>query len=231
MLTLHLEYGGRSTRVGLLGLPPAAVKPTLVNRSSEGEVRTRRLLSGTRKQLKDVTFEALLNGDPELDLSVAGIELDQDSVSAAYFDPAAERPEAIGDFQDIDIVYDSQGNEKARRPHRKLKCNLDELHPVKITKRLPLAEVLTGFAFKSSLQVGHVDGLTFDFLHALAKDLQDKQEAAVLGAGAKGNMPLVLRESGSPYRAFLVGEVEGAERYRLLMLISDQELKMPEPKA
>ena len=67
-----------------------------------------------------------------------------------------------------------------------------------------------------------------EFLFALAKELHDKQEVAFLGAGPKGNQPLVVREKGSPCRAFLFGEVRG-EEYRLVVMLSDQELKQPAP--
>jgi hypothetical protein len=53
---------------------------------------------------------------------------------------------------------------------------------------------------------------------------------ALLGAGPKGAGPLVLRDGGMPFRAFLYGEAEGEgdkARYRLLLLLSDQELKKP----
>jgi hypothetical protein len=53
---------------------------------------------------------------------------------------------------------------------------------------------------------------------------------ALLGAGPKGAGPVVLRDGGSPFRAFLYGEAEGSgekARYRLLLLLSDQELKLP----
>ena len=49
----------------------------------------------------------------------------------------------------------------------------------------------------------------------------------MLGAGQKGNQPLVLREGGSPYRAFLHGETGKDGTYRLLVLLSNQELKLP----
>ena len=72
--------------------------------------------------------------------------------------------------------------------------------------------------------------MTFDFLHGLAKSLQDSRSLALLGAGLKGAGPLVLRDGGTPFRAFLYGEAEGSgeeARYRLLLLLSDQELKRP----
>ncbi|MGQ0799462.1 MAG: hypothetical protein ACT4NL_05025 [Pseudomarimonas sp.] len=231
MQTLHLEIAGKSTRVALYTLPRARPRSEPVQRTLTGPIGSRRLISGIRKSPADLSFDALRDSDPELDLAVAGTAIETDSVSTAYFERDAPEAGPVGDFKDVDIVYDALGVEKARRPHLKRSSNLDDLHPVKLTKRIPLAEALSNFVIKSTLQVAHVDGLTFDFLHTLARDLASKQEVAVLGAGAKGNLPLVLREGGSPYRAFLAGEVESAERYTLLLLISDQELKLPEARA
>jgi len=73
----------------------------------------------------------------------------------------------------------------------------------------------------------HEDGLGHNFLQGLAEKLEKEKSVAVLGAGQKGNQPLVLRECGSPYRAFLFGESGKDGTYRLLILLSNQELKLP----
>lgn len=226
-LTLHLEHAGKSARVALHGLPLDKPKPQLVNATKTGEVGSRRLITGIRKSAEGLSVEALKAADPELELELAGTELDADATSPAWFDAAAESPRPIGDFAEVEVVHDASGAEKARRPRLIRKCNLNELHPVKLGKRIPAADALSAFAFKQSLQVAHVDGLSFEFLRGLAQELAKKNEVAVLGAGPKGNLPLVLREAGSPYRAFLYGEVEG-DRYKLLLLLSDQELKRPD---
>lgn len=228
MMSFHLEYGGRSTRVGLYALPQAKPRQQPLTRTPAGQIGNMRLISGVKKSADGLSFEALRDGDPELDLALAGTLIEADNVTAAYFDRDAAVRRPIGDFQDIDVVYDAKGVEKSRRAHLKRSNNLDQLHPVKAGKRMPLEDMLMSFVVKSTLQVAHVDGLTFEFLKGIAKELADKQEVAVLGAGAKGNMPLVLREGGTAYRAFLAGEVDGAERYKLLLLLSDQELKLPE---
>lgn len=227
-LTLHLEYAGRSARVALHGLPTASPRVDISSRTRCGEVQSRRLINGIRRKLPDLSYDALLDGDPELDLELAGEELAPDSTTPAWYDPNAADPKPIGDFADIDVVYDAKGQEKARRPHLVRHSNLNELHPIKLGKRLPALEALTGFAYKQSLQVAHVDGLTYEFLRELARDLAQKGEVAVLGGGPKGNQPLVLREAGSAYRAFLYGEVDAEGRYKLLLLLSDQELKRPD---
>jgi len=227
-LTLHLEYGGRSARVALHGLPLAKPKLALHTASKVGEVNLRRLVTGVRRNADGLDFAQLVAGDPELDLVLAGTEVDPDSTTPAWFDPSASIATPIGDFADVDVVFDAHGVEKTRRPHLVRRSNLNELHPIKLGKRLPANDALAGFAFKQTLQLAHVDGLSFEFLRDLAKDLAAKNEIAVLGAGPKGNMPLVTRESGTAYRAFLHGEVDQQGRYKLLLLLSDQELKLPD---
>ena len=37
-------------------------------------------------------------------------------------------------------------------------------------KKIPKAQAVTKFVFKRSLQVRHVDGLTFDYLYAIARN-------------------------------------------------------------
>lgn len=226
-MTLHLEHGSRSAKLALHGLPPHKPKPKVQQRTGAGEVGSWRIANGVRKDAAAAGFAALRDGDPELDLQLAGTEIDSDETNPAWFDPNVAAPVPVGDFADIDIVMGPDGGEKTRRPHLIRRPNLDELHPVKLGKRLPLAEALTGFAFRQMLQLAHTDGLTFEFLRDLAADLAAKQEVAVLGAGPKGNLPLVLREHGGAYRAFLYGAVDTAGRYQLLLLLSDQELKLP----
>ncbi len=113
------------------------------------------------------------------------------------------------------------------------KRNLDDLHPVKAGKRLPLIPTLTGFVWKASLQIVHEDSVTRDFLYHIARDLHEKQEMMTTGAGPKGNQPLVIRDDGTPYRGFLHGEIQPGSnpddgQYKLLLLLSDQELKLPQ---
>jgi hypothetical protein len=229
MLDFHLELNGKSARVGLHGLPVAKPKVTIKYATGAGEISSRRMASGIRKTAV-VSFDSLRDGDPELDLGLAGMRIDADDTTPAYFDASADQPQPIGDFNDVDIVFDASGSEKARRPHLKRTANLNDVHPIKVTKRISQTEALSSFAPKQSLQVVHVDGLSFDFLRDFALDLIAKNEAAILGAGPKGNLPIVLRNHGTPYRGFLVALSANAEAYQLLLLLSDQELKLPEAK-
>ena len=232
MNIIHLDLQGKTARVLFQPLPHARPKPVIRQLTGAGAVSSMRILNGAQPKLDPFKLTAadLTTADPELQLTAAGEILDPDMLTVAYFDPAAERPEPVADFKQVDIVYDATGQEKERRPHITRKNNLNELHAVKIGKRLPVADALTGFVFKQVYQIVHEDGVQKDFLFHIAEDLHKKQEMAILGAGPKGNQPLVVRDKGSPYRAFLYGEVgsgEDAGKYKLLLLLSDQELKRP----
>ena len=229
MLDFHLELNGKSARVGLHGLPVATPKKAVKYATGAGEVAGRRMITGIRKNLK-TDFAALRDGDPELNLELAGTQIDADDTTPAYFDPNSATPRPVADFNDIDIIFDANGVEKARRPHLNRPANINDLHPIKVTKRIPISDALTEFAPKHTLQVAHIDGLSFDFLRAFAADLVAKNEAARVGAGPKGNLPIVLRAHSSPYRGFLIAKAAPADRYQLLLVLSDQELKLPEPR-
>jgi hypothetical protein len=242
MATLHLEFSGKSTRVSLFPLSAAAPRPEVISTTKLGVVKSITVQNGLRRDAS-LTAQAIIDGDPEIDLTLAGNSVERDQLSTAYFDASAASPAPIGDFNDLDLVYSASGEERERRQHKTRKANLDELHPIKLGKRMPVTEMLSQFVVRSCVQLAHVDGLTFEFLRDIARDLQQKGEVVALGSGPKGLGPLILRESGTAYRAFLFGEVDdhqsqaaqGAidqnQRYKLLMLLSDQEFKLPEAKA
>lgn len=227
MLNLHLDVNGKSAHVGLHGLPAARPRRKTELRLPNGAaVVTARIAKGL-SGVVPTSIEAMRDADPELDLATAGTVFEAESLTPAWYDPA-NPGKPVADFQMVDVIYDATGAEKTRRPHLVRTPNLDELHPVKLGKRLAVAEALSQFVIKQTLQLAHTDGLTFEFLKSIATELASKGEVAILGGGPKGNLPLVIRHGGSPYRAMLYGEIHPDGRYKLLLLLSDQELKLPE---
>jgi hypothetical protein len=100
--------------------------------------------------------------------------------------------------------------------------------PIRWTgRKMPKSDVVRKFAFRRSMQLQHVDGVTFDFLFAMAKELADEDVMVLLGAGESGKDPIVLQMNGSPYRGFLEGRIDG-DCYLLLLHLSNMELKKPE---
>jgi len=227
MLTIHLENDGRSARVGLSAPPAEKAAAPLEQVTAAGKIKRVQALNG-QNPLTTVDSVQLTSGDPELDLQSAG-RLMRDA-TAVYLDTSATQPVIATEFKEMEVVYTTDGQEKERRARVFRTANVDTTAPLKIVRRMPVNECLTRFVFRASQQLFHTDGLTFDFLHGLAKSLHESRTMALLGAGPKGAGPLVLRDGGTPFRAFLYGEVEGGAgqaRYRLLLLLSDQELKRP----
>ena len=227
MLTIHLEHEGRGARVALSATPAEKALAPLEQVSSAGKIKRVQALNGQRAFAVEDGLQ-LIDGDPELDLAAAG-RLLRDA-TPVYIDPAAAEPVIATNFKEVEVVYAPDGSEVERRARVFRTANVDTTAPLKIARRLPAAECLSKFVFRSMQQLVHTDGLTFDFLHGLAKSLHDSGSMALLGAGPKGASPLVLRDGGLPFRAFLYGEAEGSgedARYRLLLLLSDQELKRP----
>jgi hypothetical protein len=227
MLTIHLENEGRSARVSLSPPPAEKIMAPLEQVTPAGKVKRVQALNG-QNYLPEASSTQLIEGDPELDLELAGRMMHD--ATAIYLDTSAAQPAIATEFKEVEVVYTPDGQEKERRSRVFRTANVDTTAPLKIVRRLPVKECLTKFVFRGMQQLTHTDGLTFDFLYALAKSLQDSQSMALVGAGPKGAGPLVLRDGGTPFRAFLFGEVEGSgaeARYRLLLLLSDQELKRP----
>lgn len=171
--------------------------------------------------LGDKLGQALLDGDPEIDREVVGrVAGDTQTV---FLSGSGEVLHASPSL--VDVLYAPDGNERERKPAEDVPANTNEEAPVRWTKmRMKRSEVVTKFAFRRTVQIKHVDGLSFDFLYAMAKDLADKDEVALLGAGPKGRDPLIFQENGTPYRAFLEGRIDG-QKYKLLLHLSNLELR------
>jgi hypothetical protein len=96
-------------------------------------------------------------------------------------------------------------------------------------KFLPKADVYNKFVMVQKMQLFHINGLTYDFLYGIAKELEQKNCLLLMGAGPKANQPIVLRRGSVPYRGFLEGRTRGDE-YSLVMHLSNIELKAPDAK-
>jgi len=165
---------------------------------------------------------ALIAGDPEIDSETAGSFLRD--TSRVFVN--SDRKIVYGVTQ-IEIVRNPDGSEKARRPKKAQMPNVNAEQPLAWSgKLLPKREVYNKFVFVAKLQVVHVNGITYDFLFDIARQLEEKNSLLLVGAGPKANQPLILRYGALPYRAFLEGRTRGAE-YCLLLHLSNIELKAP----
>lgn len=169
--------------------------------------------------------EALVKGDPEVDIERFGISLW--NLSRVYTNL---KDELVFRIEQFEIVKTPFGEEKERRPRVREEANVDTDQPLKWTGTLlPKGEVYRKFVFSTKMQIVHVNGLTFDFLYDIAKELHDANALMLIGGGRGGKQPLVFRSGSVPYRGFLEGRVKG-DQYKLILHLSNMELKPPPPE-
>lgn len=194
-------------------------------------VRLQRLIKGTEKTTYEALLErfgspeeiskALVEGDPEIDLAQVGRRLG--FTSRVYLGPKGN---VLYVARVLKVVYGPDGNEQSREDFIDVDATVGEdLPPIPWTGRLlPVDQVLRRFALVRKLQLRHVNGLTFDFLYEMAKTLEDSGKLMYVGAGAKGQQPLIFQTNGTPFRGFLEGRTQG-DTYRLVLHLSNLEIK------
>ncbi len=167
--------------------------------------------------------EALIAGDPEVDIARVGQRLEH--TVPVYLDGAGAVLQV--EPQLVELVLQADGTEKERRAPVETASNTNVAQPVRWTgRKLPMTDAVRRFAFCRTVQLQHVDGLTYDYLHAMAVDLEQAGAVMLLGTGEKGTGALIFQANGRAYRGFLSGATDG-RRYRLLLHLSDMELKAP----
>ena len=179
------------------------------------------------KSLGDVYSQNLIDSDPEIDLEMVGRTID--GTNTVLLDqenqPLFCAPEIL------EIIYGPDGKEVERRTPVEVAPNVNEEVPIKWTgKLIPRTDLVRKYGIKRTMQLRHVDGVTYDFLFAIAKELHEKDSVMLLAGGEGGKGPLVLQSNGSPYRGFLDGRIEG-DTFLLLLHLSAMELKKPAAKA
>ena len=171
----------------------------------------------------DKVGQALIHEDPEIDFETVGSFLHD--TSRVYVSPERK---IVHKVQQWEVVRNPDGSERLRRPRQSITPNVTSEQPLRWTgKLLPKREVFNKYVIVGKMQIVHVNGLTYDFLYDMARELEKKDSLLVVGAGPKGNQPLILRRGSTPYRGFLEGRTRGAE-YCLLLHLSNMELKAPE---
>ena len=165
--------------------------------------------------------EALIAGDPEVDMELMGLKLE--GMKRIYITP--DQRVAYG-VTLSEHVFLADGTEKEVRPESTTTANIAiDGMPLRWTgKLIPKDKAARMFVFKKSYQVQHINGLTYDFLYDMAKKLADANAMMLVGAGAKGVEPLVMSNGGTPYRAFLEGRVAD-DKYALILRLTNLELK------
>ncbi len=169
----------------------------------------------------------LIASDPEVDIERVGMLVEQ--TQTVFLDGDGQLMYADPKF--IELVLNADGTEKERRDPVDTTGNVSADLPVRWTgRKIPIKDAVRRFSFRRSMQLQHVDGLTFDYLYEMAKELEDSSALMLIGTGDKGTGPLVFQANGRQYRGFLEGRTRGTS-YRLKLHLSDMELKKPVAQA
>lgn len=176
--------------------------------------------SDYQMQLAAKLAEDLVVSDPELDLELTGKFID--NVARVYIN---EDYQPVFKVQKIENIFLPSAELKEEREPKYYESNIAGTGMVSWTgKLMPKLKVYNRLIFHKKYQLRHVNGLTYDFLYDMAKQLSDQDSLMMLGAGASGTEPLVLNDGGKPYRGFLEGRIK-ADKYCLVLHLTDQELK------
>jgi len=166
--------------------------------------------------------ELLIEEDPEIDPEATGRRTGP--TDRVLLDPDGNVPYAAAE---VEVICDRDGVETDRRLPADAPANVDSESPLVWTGRtLPRCEAARRFAFSRALQLRHVDGLTYDFLFGMARELAEADALVLVGAGPGGRDPIILERNGIPHRGFLEGRVDG-DRYLLVLHLTNLELMMP----
>lgn len=164
--------------------------------------------------------QAILDGDPEMDMERVGMRLK--GVRKIFL---SEGDKIVYRINREEVLFTPQAEEKEARPFKDTEANVNIDIPLKWTgKLIPKEKAVRMFVFTRKYQVKHVNGLTYDFLFDMAKQLAEKNSVMLLGSGAKGVGPIVMTNGGVSYRAFLEGRVDG-DKYCLILHLTNLELK------
>ncbi|MBX7226604.1 MAG: hypothetical protein K1X55_11265 [Chitinophagales bacterium] len=208
---------------------PAPKRKILYVTANKEKPQTLRLVKNTsainvlQEKYGDELTEKLINEDVDLDIEITG-----KFVGKATKILLDHNGKLVYKVKIEEEVYDAQGNLKEKRTPKSLEGNIVGEFPLRGGKLFPKMDIYNKFIFARKYQLRHVNGLTYDFLYDIAKDLFEKNAMMMLGGGPKGNAPLVFQDGGKPYRAFLEGRIK-EESYCLILHITNLELK-PLPK-
>ena len=219
----------RDAVVALEGLMPK--RSVRYVRQNGGEVITRRLLKTDithdlpqlvkrRKNLNGFAKQ-LVKDDPEVDIEKFGMFLSD--TSRVYVSQRG----IVHVVEEFEVIQKPNGTVRERRPRHKEPQNINTDIPLRWTgKYIKKEEAIWKFVFTNKKQLVHVNGLTYDFLYQMAKDLDKRNSLMLIRAGEKGDRPIVMNRGGRSYNAFLEGRVKG-DSYCLILHFSNIELKRP----
>jgi hypothetical protein len=215
-VTMALESGDKVTNKRVVKGTSQTSTQTLLGKYNEKQKEG----VDFQLQLAALLAEDLITSDPESDLELTGKFIED--VSRVYIN---EDEKPVFRVKKTEKIFSPKAELKEEREPKYNESNIIGDNMVKWTgKLMPKSKVYNKLVFNKKYQIKHINGLTYDFLFDMAKELADKDALMMMGAGASGKEPLVMNDGGKPYRAFLEGRIKG-DKYCLILHLTDQELK------
>ena len=186
----------------------ALIKDFKVDKSEDEQLQKSILLS-----------EKIIKDDSEIDFEMVGKYIS--GLQRVYVN---EQLKPVFKVKKTEKIFSPTAELKEEREPKYNESNiLDQI--VKWTgKMMAKSKVYNKLVFNKKYHIKHINGLTYDFLFDMAKELDKKDSLMMLGGGKSGKEPLVMNDGGKPYRAFLEGRVQ-EDKYCLILHLTDQELK------
>ncbi|MBT3966561.1 MAG: hypothetical protein HOF48_03305 [Gammaproteobacteria bacterium] len=177
-------------------------------------------LSSKYEDLEELS-QAIISSEVDVDIEKSGKKIE--GLKKIYVD---RDNHIVFNVKMMEVIKDKDGVEQKREPLVPKPANISlENLPIAWSGKVMLkAMAIKKFAFTKHYQIRHINGLTYDFLYEMAKELDEKKGLMFVGGGAKGNEPLVVTTGGTPYRGFLEGRVDG-DNYMLILHLTNLELK------
>ena len=142
--------------------------------------------------------EKIIKEDTEIDFEMGGKYIS--GLQRVYIN---EQQKPVFKVKKIEKIFSPTAELKEEREPKYNESNvLDQI--VKWTgKMMPKSKVYNKLVFNKKYQIKHINGLTYDFLFDMAKQLDEKDSLMMLGGGESGKDPLVMSNGGKQYRSFL----------------------------
>lgn len=229
---MPINISNAKNRDAVVGFETVSAKREVRYVDDKGKpVSTRKLLKADvthdlpellKKQKKlEKVANVLIKDDPEIDIEQFGMFLTD--TARVY----VSKPGIVHLVEEFEVVKNPDGTQRDRRPRKKAPQNINAEFPLKWTgKFIKKEDAINKFVFTNKKQLVHINGLTFDFLFEMAKELDKKKSLLLIRGGEKGNEPVIMNRGGKPYNMFLEGRVKG-DSYCLIMHLSNMELKKP----
>ena len=227
-----ISIGDNKGRNAMVGIKSCKSAENIPQENLYSDYGTKRVIKSTLEtdgknlffQSQDIfdLAEKICTSDPDIDFITEGMFAGK--MHQVYLD---SHNRITNDIHFDEEIYETDGTLREVRPFCKTENNIqNEDLPVRWSGlTVPLKEALRRYVFTRHYQLFHTNGLTFDFLYEMAKELEEKKVMVFTGSGPDGTDPIVLQKGGKKYRGFMSGRTSGKDKFFLFLHLTEIDLE------